>query len=208
MGLLALSCKFHINNGHEEIIFCGSVLKFYYCLLSSSLLWKTKMLYNIKRNKTESPLLPVKDTKHTSELKFFEKSCGRERGYWVGEDRLKECGFKNSLLFSHFPSHHSPLCKNVIFYGKLYNILSKEVSWDFFSTESWPIRDKLVLDEYLENNFKNSYVQTVFFCQDTFILESNGSGQFFQASTTKVLNSLCVILRWTKLILQNYYCFN
>lgn len=149
---------------------------------------------------------PSKILSTTSELKFFEKCCGRERGYWVGED--KECGFKNSLLFSHFPSHHSPLCKNVIFYGKLYNILSKEVSWDFFSTENWSIRDKLVLDEYLENNFKNSYVQTVFFCQDTFILKGNGSGQFFQASTTKVLNSLCVILRWTKLILQNYYCLN
>ena len=72
---------------------------------------------------------------------------------------------KNSLLSPPFSSNHSLLCKSVIFfYDKLYNVLSKELSWAFFSTENWPIRDKpSVLDEYLEINFKNSYVQKVFF---------------------------------------------
>lgn len=50
------------------------------------------------------------------------------------------------------------------FYEKLYNVLSKEVSWAFFSIKNQSKRDKpSVLGEYLEINFKNSYVQKVFF---------------------------------------------
>lgn len=52
----------------------------------------------------------------------------------------------------------------IFFYEKLYKVLSKEVSWAFFSTKNRSKRDKpSVLGEYLEINFKNSYVQKVFF---------------------------------------------
>lgn len=38
------------------------------------------------------------------------------------------------------------------------------MSWAFFGSENWSIKDKPpVLGEYLESNFKNSFVQTIFF---------------------------------------------
>ena len=148
-------------------------------------------IYQTKQNRIFSAA-HQKILSTTSELKFFEKSCvwGAGRGYWVGEDRNKKCGFKNSLLFLHFLriTRFSVKMWFFFFHEKLYNVPSKEVSWAFFSTENWPIRDKpSVLDEYLDTNFKNSYVQKVsfFLCQNSFILEGNYSGQFLQANMTK-----------------------
>lgn len=174
LGLPALLREFHINNGYEEITF---LVEFFLPVFVEQYFVMNNKTCFIISNKTKPNLqcCPSKDTKHyfRAEILWDKLWRGQRRwggglagrGYWVGEDRNKKCGFKNSLLSPPFSSNHSLLCKSVIFfYDKLYNVLSKEVSWAFFSTENWPIRDKpSVLDEYLEINFKNSYVQKVFF---------------------------------------------